>query len=158
VYRGKRWDEETTDVFEFMGKMGMLAADDSGNGPPRPLSPQLWHERVGNLLHEEMRELDEAIAARDVVAQVDALVDIDYLIKGIGVLMRLPWEDLWDEVHRTNLAKEPAATVRARRGAVKPPGWTPPDLDRILRNYGWHEGAPEFDGPPPNHVIDEVEG
>lgn len=153
MYRGKRWDEESRDVFHFMDRMRMISGDD--HGPPQPLSPRLWQERVGNLLREEFEELTEAIAAGDVVAQADALVDLDYLIKGLGVLMRLPWEELWDEVHRTNFAKEPATTNRARRGAVKPPGWVSPDIDGILRRRGWHEGVPEFDGPT-DGVDDEL--
>lgn len=62
--------------------------------------------------------------------------------------LHLPWQALWDEVQAANLRKQRAPSLEAseaqggahRRHAtniIKPPGWTPPDVDGVLRAHGW---------------------
>lgn len=72
----------------------------------------------------------------------DALVDLVYVALGTAHLHGLPWDELFREVHRTNMTK-----VRARHAAdstrasafdvVKPPGWQPPKITKILVKHGW---------------------
>lgn len=73
----------------------------------------------------------------------DALLDITYVAMGTAHLMGYPWEAGWDEVQRANMSK-----VRAKadgsdsaRGSsfdvVKPEGWRPPDINKVLDNNGF---------------------
>lgn len=85
-----------------------------------------------NLIEEEFRELKEAIAAGDIVEQLDALEDI--LVVTIGAIHSagMDGEGGWKEVMRTNFAKIDKATGKVRKRedgkVLKPLGWTPPDL------------------------------
>ncbi len=87
-------------------------------------SPQIPDEkrcklRV-NLLAEELKELEEAIAEKDIVAIADALCDLQYVLSGavleFGLAAKFP--ALFDEVQRSNMSKacknlaEAEATVR----------------------------------------------
>jgi predicted HAD superfamily Cof-like phosphohydrolase len=85
-----------------------------------------------NLIEEEFRELKEAIAAGDIVEQLDALEDI--LVVTIGAIhsMGADGEGGWKEVMGTNFAKIDKETGKVRKRedgkVLKPLGWTPPDL------------------------------
>lgn len=85
-----------------------------------------------NLIEEEFKELKEAIAAGDIVEQLDALEDI--LVVTIGAIHSagMDGEGGWKEVMRTNFAKIDKETGKVRKRedgkVLKPVGWTPPQL------------------------------
>lgn len=85
-----------------------------------------------NLIEEEFKELKEAIAAGDLVEQLDALEDI--LVVTIGAIHSagMDGEGGWKEVMRTNFAKIDKETGKVRKRedgkVLKPLGWTAPDL------------------------------
>ena len=85
-----------------------------------------------DLIDEERKELQEAIAACDPVEILDALEDI--LVVTIGAIhsMGADGEGAWKEVMRTNFAKIDKETGKVRKRedgkVLKPVGWTPPDL------------------------------
>lgn len=111
--------------------------------PHLPTDPSLLLFRLGFQV-EELRELTQAIYDRDLVQIADALVDIVYVAIGTAYWLGLPWDALFAEVHRANLAKtrvsRPGADPTARGGVydvIKPAGWEPPNLVRILHDAGW---------------------
>lgn len=118
---------------EAMAEVYPEGADCDGRpGLTRRLQRQKW-------IHSEVREFDEAIAANDVEAAVDALNDIIYLCTGTGI-MWVGSERMaacWDEVQRSNMDKRlPDGTVLVRPsdGKVqKPPGWVGPKIAEIWR-------------------------
>lgn len=58
----------------------------------------------------------------------------------LAINARLPWDSLWNEVHRANMAKVRATTPTQRGGCldvVKPAGWTPPAIGLRLKEAGW---------------------
>lgn len=59
------------------------------------------------LLHEELRELEEAIAEKDIVGVADALCDIQYVLSGAILEFGLgeKFKDLFEEVQRSNMSK-----------------------------------------------------
>ena len=60
-----------------------------------------------SLLAEELKELEEAIEDKDLVAIADALCDLQYVLSG-AVLefgLGLPFRALFDEVQRSNMSK-----------------------------------------------------
>jgi len=97
-------------------------------------------------IYEELGELLLAIRERDVVEIADALVDISYVTLGTAHVCNLPWSDLFDEIHKSNLMKERVLSKdqSKRRGefdVVKPVFWRKPDLSSILIKYnqGHHD-------------------
>ena len=89
-----------------------------------------------NLIDEEHKELQEAVAADDLTEQLDALIDI--LVVTIGAIHSAGFdgEGAWKEVMSTNFAKIDHETGRVRKRedgkVLKPVGWTPPDLKGYL--------------------------
>ncbi len=60
-----------------------------------------------NLLAEELKELEEAIAQQDIVEIADALCDIQYVLSGAVLEFGLgeKFKNLFDEVQRSNMSK-----------------------------------------------------
>ncbi|MBC7450992.1 MAG: nucleoside triphosphate pyrophosphohydrolase family protein [Cytophagales bacterium] len=59
------------------------------------------------LLAEELKELEEAIEQKDIVAVADALCDLQYVLSGAVLEFGLgtSFKDLFDEVQRSNMSK-----------------------------------------------------
>ena len=88
------------------------------------------------LLREEVEEYAEAARAGDMVEVLDALADIGYILGGtiINHGMQKIYDDAFNEVHRSNMAKLVDGKV-IRRGdgkVLKPKGWQPPQLAQFL--------------------------
>lgn len=58
-----------------------------------------------NLIREEMRELEEAVANRDCKETVDALADILYVVYGMGDCLGVNLDKAFDIVHQSNMSK-----------------------------------------------------
>ncbi len=60
-----------------------------------------------DLLAEELRELQEAIASNDLTEVADALCDLQYVLAGAVLEFGLgeKFKALFDEVHRSNMSK-----------------------------------------------------
>ena len=74
----------------------------------------------------------------------DALGDLDYVIEGFRLVCGINGEPIADEIQRSNLAKLDADGKPIRRydgKLLKPPGWTPPDIERELLAQGWQPGG-----------------
>jgi len=124
-------DPECLDVLRFQRKLGLDAPD----GPIHLTTAKLI-ERL-NFMREELNELEDAVDTQNLADQADALIDLVYFAKGTAVQLGLPWEELWADVHRANMAKRPAATARSPHDAIKPPGWHGPRTLAILEAYGY---------------------
>lgn len=71
----------------------------------------------------------------DHIKAADALADIIYVCIGAANEMGIDLAAVWDEVHRSNMAKiGPDGEVKRRADGkvIKPEGWTPPDIARAL--------------------------
>lgn len=98
-----------------------------------------------DLINEEVnRELMQALLVKDMVGVADGIIDSIYVLIGMGHEFGLPLEALWNEVQRANASKaveQPDGTYKVVRRAdgkvLKPEGWTPPDIEGVLRAYGW---------------------
>jgi predicted HAD superfamily Cof-like phosphohydrolase len=80
-----------------------------------------------DLIREEARETIEAIDRGDLVEAVDGLCDLLYVTIGAAVEFGIDIEPIFDEVHRSNMAKIGGAT-RADGKTLKPQGWQEPDV------------------------------
>lgn len=95
------------------------------------------YEMYRNLITEEYKELQEAVAAGDRTEQLDALIDI--LVVTIGAIHSAGFdgEGAWKEVMRTNFAKIDKETGKVRKRedgkVLKPAFWQPPQLEKYLQ-------------------------
>ena len=88
-----------------------------------------------DLIQEEVDELVEAIANKDMVEIADALTDILYVVYGAGHTFGIDLDECFTEVHASNMSKlgEDGAPIKADNGKVmKGPGFFAPDLESIL--------------------------
>jgi predicted HAD superfamily Cof-like phosphohydrolase len=88
------------------------------------------------LLTEEYEEYLDAVGVGDLAACADALGDMIYIICGTAHEFGIPLEKVWDAIQAANMQKVDAATGKVRKREdgkiLKPAGWTPPDIARIL--------------------------
>ena len=100
------------------------------------LGPEEMIELRIKLLKEEVEEYAEAARAGDLVEVLDALADIGYILAGtiINHDMQNIYDDAFNEVHRSNMAKlVNGKVIRRKDGKVlKPEGWQPPQLAQFL--------------------------
>lgn len=88
-------------------------------------------ELAAALVQEELDELREAIADRDIVQAGDAIADLLVTVYGVACVLGLDAGPLFDEVHRTNMAKV-GGPRREDGKLLKPPGWKPPDIAAVV--------------------------
>jgi len=88
------------------------------------------------LLAEEYSEYVVAEYNNDLVEIADALADIIYIACGTAVSYGIPLDDIFEEVHASNMAKlVDGKVIRRADGKIqKPEGWEPPDIERILKD------------------------
>jgi predicted HAD superfamily Cof-like phosphohydrolase len=102
------------------------------------LRAELIKEEVARELFPALQRFANFQSLENLTDVADALVDSVYVLLGCAVAMDLPWQELWDEVHRSNMAKIHAdGTVHRREDGkiLKPEGWTPPDLFKIIMRW-----------------------
>ena len=90
-----------------------------------------------NLINEEYWEFQDAIKARVEVEQLDACMDMIWVILGYCKMKGYDVDGAWAEVARSNLAKIDSTTgkviKRADGKVLKPEGWTAPELAPFVK-------------------------
>lgn len=87
------------------------------------------------LIDEELRELREAMAKDDLVEIADALADLEYVLHGTAIEYGIPQDDVFAEVHRSNMSKLwPDGKPRYRKDGkvLKPSTYSPANIKPIL--------------------------
>lgn len=119
-----------TNVFKDQEKF-MVACDQTVTG-----FNQAQFDLYVNLIREEVKELEEAIAEGNRKEMLDALEDIMVVTAGAMHSMGADGEGGWNEVMRTNFAKVDPVTGKVRKRedgkVLKPEGWQPPNLEPFL--------------------------
>jgi len=89
-----------------------------------------------DLIVEEFTEFINAFNAEDNVEQLDACMDMIWVILGYCHMKGWNIHGAWNEVATSNLWKIDAKTgkvIRREDGKIlKPEGWTPPDLTKFI--------------------------
>jgi hypothetical protein len=89
-----------------------------------------------NLIKEEFLEFLDARISNDEVEQLDACMDMIWVILGYCYMKGYDVQGAWNEVARSNLAKinpETGKVLKRDDGKVlKPEGWTAPALANFL--------------------------
>lgn len=84
-----------------------------------------------NLIQEEFDEFKEAMSSGDLVAVAKELADLLYVTYGTAVSYGIDIEQVFQEVHRSNMSKV-GGYKRADGKWVKPPTYSPADIESIL--------------------------
>lgn len=95
-----------------------------------------------SLLREEFEEYLEAEKSNNIVEIADALADMLYIINGTCVSYGIPIEEIFEEVHASNMSKldENGNVIRREDGKVlKGPKYFKPNISGIIGKH-----APPF--------------
>lgn len=87
------------------------------------------------LLSEEFQEYMTAEKEDDFVEVADALADLIYIACGTAASYGIPLNAIFEEVHRSNMAKlvDGKPLKREDGKVIKPEGWTPPDIEGVIK-------------------------
>lgn len=78
----------------------------------------------------------------DMVAFADACADLDYVVEGSRLEFGIDGGPIAREVQRSNMSKfGPGSWVREDGKIMKPPDWSPPDVEGLLWEQGWEGPA-----------------
>lgn len=104
-----------------------------------PTYPYLPSDSFKNLRYglvlEEMEETLKAIQGNDLVGIADGICDSIVVLLGTAVTYGIDIRPIWDEVHRTNMAKR-AGPLREDGKRLKPLDWEPPKVRELLAAQG----------------------
>ena len=87
------------------------------------------------LIAEELDELSDAVADRDMIQIADALTDLLYVVYGAGHTFGIDLDECFQEVHSSNMSKlgDDGRPIHREDGKVmKGPNYFEPDLENIL--------------------------
>lgn len=130
------WPDASADMHSLTVDVARFhAATDT----PQLAKPRFVPERAQlriDLINEEAKETTSAMASGDLPQIADGLADLIYVSIGAALEFGIPLGAVWAEVQRSNMAKVDPSTGKVRKRAdgkvLKPEGWTPPDIERII--------------------------
>ena len=109
-------------------------------GAPRLLPTETFIFRL-NLLKEEIQEYEDAVNEGNLEKIFDAIIDIDYVLKGMALLHGFKkYRKGFRRVHKANMKKvKSELDTNGIRGyhdperIIKPIGWKAPDLSDLVK-------------------------
>lgn len=116
-------------VVEFQKAFGQLVSDE-------PVFPDTETRKLRiKLLAEEFDEYVNAEKENDFIEVADALADLIYIACGTAATYGIPLNAVFEEVHRSNMAKlvDGKPLKREDGKVIKPEGWTPPDIEGVIK-------------------------
>ena len=103
--------------------------------PTIPTDKKVRNLRM-DLIEEEVNETLWALQENDMVEIADGIVDSIVVLIGTALTYGIDLEEIWNEVHKTNMAKG-LGKINENGKKMKPEGWTPPDIKSLLVKQGW---------------------
>ena len=135
-------------VREFHSSFNHYISDSPTLTPDGCENVKALHDLRYKLIEEELREFKEALDTNDLVAVGDAVTDLLYVVFGAGIVYGLPMEELFAEVHNSNMTKLgddgkpilngincPLDTDRPVGKVIKGPKYREPDLKSIIDRH-----------------------
>ena len=116
-------------VVEFQKAFGQLVSD-------KPEFPDSKTRILRmRLLSEEFVEYNTAEHDNNFIEVADALADLIYIACGTAASYGIPLNAIFEEVHRSNMAKlvDGKPLKREDGKIIKPEGWKPPDIEKIIK-------------------------
>jgi|TARA_B100001094_G_scaffold231869_1_gene226701 phosphoribosyl-ATP pyrophosphohydrolase len=112
----------------------MLAADQPVSRVPK-ITQSDQENLYMDLIAEEYAELITAMSNKDIIESADAIADLIWVAIGLASTIGIPFDQVWNEVKRSNDSKTVNGTLmkNPETGKVmKPPTFSEPDLNPIL--------------------------
>lgn len=131
-------NNEQQDVWDFHH---VVCSDDLPDEPTYPGTPvvDLRMKLIGEEAAETLEELKLIRAGfytddpdRGLANLAKELCDLQYVLLGTAVQFGIDLEPIWNAVHTSNMAKA-SGPVNEHGKKLKPPGWQPPDIQRLIR-------------------------
>jgi predicted HAD superfamily Cof-like phosphohydrolase len=116
-------------VVEFQKAFGQLVSNE-------PVFPDFETRKLrAKLLKEEFDEYVKAELENDFIEVADALADLIYIACGTAASYGIPLDKVFEEVHRSNMAKlvDGKPLKREDGKVIKPEGWKPPDIEGVIK-------------------------
>ncbi len=118
--------------------------------------PAMFHLEKGDerlyrlyLIAEELTEVVEAMASNDELELADGLGDLTYVVSGTATTFNIPLQEVFEEVHRSNMTKMKRDPEKNSRMRDKGPDYESPRIQEILDSRGedqiWY-GTPRWFG------------
>jgi len=118
----KDWYEDILDFHKVMGHY----ISSKPSIPPAGV----WLLRC-RLIEEEVKETVEALNNADLIGIADGIADSIVVLLGTAISYGIDIRPIWDEVHRTNMAKLGGKKDEYGK-SLKPSGWQPPRIRELL--------------------------
>jgi predicted HAD superfamily Cof-like phosphohydrolase len=126
------------DVFEGVVHFQQEALERKGLGNPGWPEPEKL-DLCSRLIREEVvEELLPAIDKKDMVGVADGIADSIFVLLQLAFDCGINMRGVWDEVMRANMEKK-GGPRRADGKILKPPGWSPPNVELVLQKQGWRK-------------------
>ncbi len=122
----KDWYQDIIDFHKVMGHC-------LGERPSLP--PLKVYKLRRRLIDEEVKETLDAMFQDDLVGIADGIADSIVVLLGTAVSYGIDIRPVWDEVHKTNMAKL-GGGKDSQGKSLKPEGWVPPNVKSILTEQG----------------------
>jgi predicted HAD superfamily Cof-like phosphohydrolase len=104
------------------------------NSSPGPLGPDMHVFRTA-FIEEELDEYKEARFNGDLEGQLDALVDMTYVILGTAYIHGFNFNEAFKRVHEANMLKIKGPSPRSESyDIIKPQGWKKPYLADLIKS------------------------
>lgn len=102
-------------------------------GKSRLLPDDLLEFRI-KFIKEEFEEYLTAVKSKSPEGQVDALIDMTYVIAGTLYLMGVDFNEAWNEVQRSNMTKTPVPLGKGKMGFTvsKGQGFVPANFKKFF--------------------------
>ena len=101
-----------------------------------PTTPHIPTDRYTvlrqKLIKEETEETLKALRTGNLVGIADGIADSIVVLLGTAVTCGIDMRPVWNEVHRTNMAKK-EGKLREDGKRLKPKKWKPPDIEGEIR-------------------------
>lgn len=106
---------------------------------PTIINPKEFLFRL-QFIQEETLEMTDAYRKKNIPEFADAIGDLLYVTYGLAVLSGIDADAVFDAIHEANMKKVRAKDAKNKRGhkndVIKPAGWTPPDIAKVVLSQG----------------------
>lgn len=122
-------------VKEFMNHFALPVG-----AKPGIIDPKEFQFRL-QLIMEETNELLDAHRKKNLGDFADAIGDLLYVTYGMALVAGIDIDAVFEAIHAANMKKQRARGTNSKRGSktdvVKPFGWQPPDVAKVVREQGF---------------------
>lgn len=94
-------------------------------------------EIIRNAVNKDLSNIDIENETQKITEQCDAIIDVIYYALNCAAKQKFPLNEIFAEVHRANMSKAINGKFQKREDGkiIKPEGWQPPNLEKIIIEY-----------------------